>query len=560
MIDESAIRLRFEALAPVLDERALRRFAAAEAQAAGRGGVAVVSQITGLARSTIGRGLNELRAGEACDIDRVRRPGGGRKPLAATDPGLVDDLRGLVEPDARGDPQSPLLWTCKSLRKLSQSLCDMGHKIGRTLVGELLHGIGYSLQANRKTREGADHPDRDAQFRYINSRVKEALASSEPAISVDTKKKELVGDFKNAGREWREKGSPEDVRVHDFVIPELGRAVPYGVYDIADDAGWVSVGVDHDTGAFAVNAIRSWWTQMGRARYPNAKSLLITADGGGSNGSRLRLWKVELQKLADELGFAITVCHLPPGTSKWNRIEHRLFSFITMNWRGKPLVTHQTIVQLIAATTTRTGLEVRCELDPNAYPDGVKISDQEFNALNITRHDFHGDWNYTIAPTTPSFEAIISGQTLTLVEREGKARSFHVETATKDEIIPIVRQNVARESHVMTDEANRYAKLGNDFAKHNAVDHSRGEYGYRDRETGEKINTNTVEGYYSIFKRGMIGIYQHCGEQHLHRYLAEFDFRYSNRAKLGYDDAARARQALLGVKGKRLTYETTAAR
>jgi hypothetical protein len=404
VIAESAIRLRFEALAPVLDERALRRFAAAEAQAAGRGGVAAVSRITGLARSTIGRGLNELRAGEACDADRVRRPGGGRKPLTATDPRLIDDLRSLVEPDARGDPQSPLLWTCKSLRKLSQSLGDMGHKIGRTLIGELLHGLGYSLQANRKTREGGDHPGRDAQFRYINGRVKEALALSEPAISVDTKKKELVGDFKNAGREWREKDSPEDVRVHDFVIPELGRAVPYGVYDIADDAGWVSVGVDPDTGAFAVNAIRSWWTQMGRARYPNAKSLLITADGGGSNGSRVRLGKAELQKLADQLGLVITVCHLPPGTSKWNKIEHRLFSFITMNWRGKPLVTHQAIVQLIAATTTRTGLEVRCELDPTAYPDGVKISDEEFNALNITRHDFHGDWNYTVTPRVASLE------------------------------------------------------------------------------------------------------------------------------------------------------------
>jgi transposase len=398
VIDESAIRLRFEALAPVLDERSLRRFGAAEAQAAGRGGVAAVSRITGLARSTIGRGLNDLRTGETCDARRVRRPGGGRKPLEATDPGLRDDLRALVEPDARGDPQSPLLWTCKSLRKLSQVLRDMGHKIGRTRVGELLHELGFSLQANRKTREGSDHPDRDAQFRYINDRVKEALAANEPAISVDTKKKELVGDFKNAGREWREKGSPEEVRVHDFVIPELGRAAPYGVYDIADDAGWVSVGVDHDTGAFAVNAIRSWWLQMGRVRYSNATRLLITADGGGSNGSRLRLWKVELQKLADELGLEITVHHLPPGTSKWNKIEHRLFSFITMNWRGKPLVTHQAIVQLIAATTTKSGLEVRCELDRNIYPAGIKIPDDEFNALNINRHEFHGDWNYTISP------------------------------------------------------------------------------------------------------------------------------------------------------------------
>ena len=398
MIDELAIRQRFEALAPVLDERGLRRLAAAEAVAAGRGGVSAVMRATGLARSTIGRGLGELRAGGPQDAERVRRPGGGRKPLSETDASLLDDLRSLVEPATRGDPQSPLLWTCKSLRKLADGLRGMGHKIGRTLVGELLHKLDYSLQSNRKTREGSSHVDRDAQFHYINDRVKEALASNNPAISVDTKKKELVGDFKNAGREWRPKGSPEAVRVHDFVIPELGRAVPYGVYDIAGDAGWVSVGVDHDTATFAVNAIRSWWKLMGRERYPNANSLLITADGGGSNGSRVRLWKVELQKLADELGVSITVCHLPPGTSKWNKIEHRLFSFITGNWRGKPLVSHQVIVQLIAATTTKTGLEVRCELDPTTYPAGVKVSDDELAAVNILRHDFHGEWNYTINP------------------------------------------------------------------------------------------------------------------------------------------------------------------
>ena len=398
MIDESAIRQRFEALFPVLDERGLRRFAAAEAKAAGHGGVSAVMRVTGLARSTIGRGLRELRGERTIIGDRVRRPGGGRKLLIETDASLLDDLRSLVEPDARGDPQSPLLWTSKSLRKLAESLREMGHRIGRTLVGELLHKLDYSLQANRKTREGSSHPDRDAQFCYINDRVKEALASNEPAISVDTKKKELVGDFKNAGREWRQKGSPEEVRVHDFLIPELGRAVPYGVYDIAGDAGWVSVGIDHDTAAFAVNAIRSWWTQMGRERYPNARTLLITADGGGSNGSRVRLWKVELQKLADELGLSITVCHLPPGTSKWNKIEHRLFSFITTNWRGRPLVSHQVIVQLIGATTTKTGLEVRCELDPRTYPAGVKVSDDELQALNIVRHSFHGEWNYTIKP------------------------------------------------------------------------------------------------------------------------------------------------------------------
>ncbi len=328
----------------------------------------------------------------------MRRHGGGRKPVSETDAKLIDDLRALVEPETRGDPQSPLLWTCKSLRKIARGLRDMGHTIGRTLVGELLPKLDYRLQANRKTREGSNHPDRNAQFTYINDQVKEALAAGEPAISVDTKKKELVGDFKNAGREWRPKGSPDEVRVHDFVIPELGRAVPYGVYDIADNAGWVSVGIDHDTAAFASNAIRSWWKLMGRERYPRATRLLITADGGGSNGSRVRLWKLELQKLADELGVPITVCHLPPGTSKWNKIEHRLFSFITGNWRGKPLISHQVIVELIAATTTDAGLKVRCQLDPNTYPAGIKVSDAEIDAVNLTRHDFHGDWNYTITP------------------------------------------------------------------------------------------------------------------------------------------------------------------
>jgi hypothetical protein len=398
VIDESAIRLRFKALDPVLDERARRWFAAAEAMAAGRGGITAVKRATGVARSTIGRGLAELRGEKTHEADRVRRAGGGRKPLTETDASLLDDLRLLVEPQTRGDPQSPLLWTCKSLRKLTQSLRDMGHEIGRTLVGDLLHKLNYSLQANRKTREGSNHPDRDAQFHHINDCVKAALAAGEPAISVDTKKKELVGDFKNAGREWRPQGSPEEVRVHDFVIPENGRAVPYGVYDIAGNAGWVSVGIDHDTAAFAANAVRSWWKLMGCERYPRAKSLLITADGGGSNGSRVRLWKLELQKLSDELGVPITVCHLPPGTSKWNRIEHRLFSFITGNWRGKPLISHQVIVELIAATTTKAGLKVRCQLDQNTYPAGIKVSKAELKAVNLIRHDFHGEWNYTINP------------------------------------------------------------------------------------------------------------------------------------------------------------------
>lgn len=404
MIDEKAIRQRYEALAPDLDERSKRRFAAAEAEAAGRGGVSAVARATGIARSTIGRGRAELRSGPQPAPGRIRRPGGGRKSNCQKDPSLLDDLRALLDADTRGDPEGPLLWTSKGLRTLSQALRAKGHKASRTLVGQLLHYLGYSLQANRKTREGTAHPDRDAQFQYINAQVNAAFGAGDPAISVDTKKKELVGDFRNAGRTWRPKGSPEPVRVHDFLIPELGRAVPYGIYDIAGNAGWVSVGVDHDTAAFAVNAIRSWWLNMGRRHYPDASRLLITADGGGSNGSRVRLWKRELQRLADELGLSITICHLPPGTSKWNKIEHRLFSFISSNWRGKPLVSHQTIVRLIAATTTSAGLKVRCELDGASYPAGIKVSDAEMKGLNLQRHDFHGEWNYTIAPNASQME------------------------------------------------------------------------------------------------------------------------------------------------------------
>lgn len=399
MVDEAGIRLRYEALDPVLDERSRRRFAAAEACAAGRGGVAVVARITGMARSTIPRGLAELRSepgGNA--LRRVRRPGGGRKKLTETDATLLSDLRGLVEPTTRGDPQAPLLWTSRSLRNLADALRVMGHSVGHNVVADLLRDLNYSLQGNRKTREGTHTPDRDAQFHYINTQVTAALEAGEPAISVDTKKKELVGDFKNNGRELRPKGDPEPVRVHDFKIPELGRAVPYGVYDIAGNTGWVSVGIDHDTASFAVNSIRRWWQSMGQARYPEARSLLITADCGGSNGARVRLWKRELQALATELGLTITVCHLPPGTSKWNKVEHRLFSFITQNWRGKPLVSYQTIVQLIAATTTRTGLNVKSEIDTAFYPAGVKVSDSEMATINITPHGFHGEWNYTIRP------------------------------------------------------------------------------------------------------------------------------------------------------------------
>jgi transposase len=399
VIDELGIRQRFEALEPLLDERGRRRLAAAEARSAGSGGVTAVSRITGIARSTIGRALKELRGeGRPTPKDRVRRHGGGRKPMTQTDPTLLPDLQGLVDPATRGDPMSPLRWTSKSLHKLAAELQALGHQVSPSSVSKLLKQLGFSLQANRKTLEGTEHPDRDAQFEYINAQTKAALAAGDPAISVDTKKKELVGDFKNGGREYRPKGQPEPVRVHDFKIPELGRASPYGVYDIGDNRGWVSVGMDHDTASFAVNAIRRWWQTMGKDRYPDSKSLLINADGGGSNGVRLRLWKYELQNLADELDLTITVCHLPPGTSKWNKIEHRLFSFITQNWRGRPLVSYQTIVELIAATTTKKGLKVQAELDTNDYPAGVKITDEQMSCLNILRHDFHGEWNYTIRP------------------------------------------------------------------------------------------------------------------------------------------------------------------
>jgi hypothetical protein len=399
VIDVAAIKLRYEALSPVLDERSRRRFAAAEALAAGWGGIAAVSEATGIARSTIGYGLRELR-GDAADsaFGGVRRKGAGRKPLTQTDPTLLSDLERLVDPDTRGDPMSPLKWTSKSLRNLAAALCARGHRIGHDSVAALLKTLGYSLQGNRKTLEGSHHVDRDAQFLHIAETVKAAITGGQPAISVDTKKKELVGDFKNGGREYRPAGSPEPVRVHDFIDPKLGRAAPYGVYDIADDKGWVSVGIDHDTAAFAVNTIRSWWITMGRSRYPRAHTLTITADGGGSNGSRVRLWKVELQKLADELGLTVVVLHLPPGTSKWNKIEHRLFSFISRNWRGRPLTDYRTIVELIGATTSTAGLTVRCQLDENLYPSGIKVSDEEMAELNILRDDFHGEWNYTINP------------------------------------------------------------------------------------------------------------------------------------------------------------------
>lgn len=401
---EAAVGQRFRQLVGALNERARRLFVASEAISCGYGGVALVARATGVAPRTVGVGIKELHELEqsppSLSPQRIRRAGGGRKKAEQKDPGLVPALERLVEPTTRGDPESPLRWTCKSLRRLTSALAELGHSTSMRTVARLLHDLGYSLQANSKTLEGGDHPDRDAQFENINQKTQEQLAAGQPAISVDTKKKELVGDFKNGGKELRPKGNPEPVRVHDFIIEELGRANPYGVYDILKNNAWVSVGIDHDTAAFAVATIRRWWNEMGRESYAEARSLLITADGGGSNGSRVRLWKVELQGLANELGFPISVCHLPPGTSKWNKIEHRLFSFITQNWRGKPLVTHQVIVNLIGATTTKTGLKVKCGIDETIYPKGRKVTDAELAAVNIRRDSFHGEWNYTVFPST----------------------------------------------------------------------------------------------------------------------------------------------------------------
>jgi hypothetical protein len=367
----------------------------------GWGGVSIVATATGMSRMTIRAGMRELdlpiRQREA-EALRVRRPGGGRRPLTESDPELLAALEVLIEPTTRGDPESPLRWTCKSTRRLAQELTRQKHAASPSTVARLLHAAGYSLQANRKTTEGESHPDRNAQFEYINAQVERFLQRGQPAISVDTKKKELVGDFKNGGREWRPQGDPEKVRVHDFQDRDLGKAIPYGVYDLLNNQGWVSVGIDHDTAEFAVASIRRWWRQMGQRRFPQARELLITADGGGSNGSRSRLWKVSLQKLADELELEFLVCHFPPGTSKWNKIEHRLFSFITQNWRGKPLVSRQAIVSLIASTTTRTGLIVKAALDTNHYDTAIKVPDAELDRLRLKPSAFHGDWNYAIRP------------------------------------------------------------------------------------------------------------------------------------------------------------------
>jgi transposase len=373
----------------------------AESRDLGWGGVTAVAQATGLSRTTITAGLRELdlparqRAAEAA---RVRRPGGGRHCLPQTDAGLLAALESLIEPTTRGDPESSLRWTCKSLRRLAEELTGQDHPISPNSVAALLHEAGYSLQANRKTREGASHPDRNAQFEHINAWVRQFQERDQPAISVDTKKKELVGDFRNAGQEWRPRGQPQEVRVHDFPDKTLGKAIPYGVYDILNNQGWVSVGIDHDTAQFATNSIRRWWREMGCRRFPRARQLLITADGGGSNNSRCRLWKVSLQRLADDLGLELQVCHFPPGTSKWNKIEHRMFSFITQNWRGRPLVSHQAIVNLIASTTTRTGLVVKAALDTEHYDTAIKVADEELARLRLTPLPFHGEWNYILSP------------------------------------------------------------------------------------------------------------------------------------------------------------------
>jgi hypothetical protein len=399
---ESAAR-KYAMLRPHLDERQRRLVLGAEASDLGRGGIKAIAAATGVHPDTIARGAREVTQVPDADAGpagraRVRNPGGGRKKLSETDPGLLEQLRALVSPDTRGDPMSYLLWTTKSTRNLADALTKAGHPVSSRTVAQMLQGDGYSLQGNVKVLEGNQHVDRDAQFRYINTQVAEYVAAGCPVLSVDCKKKELVGDFKNGGREYQPKGEPVPVRVHDFPITELGKAIPYGLYDVSDNTGWVSVGTDHETSAFAVNTLKSWWEDLGHDRYPDTDQLLICADGGGSNGTRVRAWKIELAKFAANTGLTVTVCHLPPGTSKWNKIEHRLFSQITMNWRGRPLLTHQIIVDLISHTTTNTGLTVKCVLDTGSYPLGIEYTPAEVEALPLTRHEFHGDWNYTIRP------------------------------------------------------------------------------------------------------------------------------------------------------------------
>jgi hypothetical protein len=395
------IEIKYRLLEPEMDERWRRQWAATEARDVGWGGITAVAQATGMSRTTITAGLRELMLPEeerVREASRVRRFGGGRKSVAETDPGLLAALEALIEPTTRGDPESPLRWTCKSTRNLADELTRQNHPVGERTVARLLRAAQYSLQGNRKTREGSSHPDRNAQFEFISTSVKRFMKRGQPAVSVDAKKKEKVGDFKNGGEEWFPKGVPEEVRVYDFLIKSLGKATPYGVYDLLQNRGWVSVGIDHDTAQFAVNSIRRWWSEMGEQRFPHARQLLITADGGGSNSHRSRLWKVSLQNLADELGIRLFVCHFPPGTSKWNKIEHRLFSFITKNWRARPLVNLEVIVNLIANTTTKKGLVVKAALDTNHYPSKIKVSDDQLRQIRLKRNKFHGDWNYTLSP------------------------------------------------------------------------------------------------------------------------------------------------------------------
>ncbi len=398
-----AIKAKFVALAPLLDERTRRLWAAVEARAIGRGGITRVAEATGLSQTTIRAGFRELDSRSTSDThkatsERLRRPGGGRRALGAHAPRLLTALEVLVDPVTRGDPMGPLRWTCKSAARLATELHNQGYTVSERSINRLLHALGYSLQSNRKTIEGSHHPDRDAQFQHINRRVKAFHRQRQPVVSVDTKKKELIGRFRNGGREWSPKGQPEPVQVHDFPDKELGKVIPYGVYDMATNTGWVSVGVDHDTAAFAVETIRRWWRHMGSPAYPRAQRLLITADGGGSNGSRNRLWKMELQKLADDLRLRIAVCHFPPGTSKWNKIEHQMFCHITENWRGRPLVSREVVVNLIGHTTTRTGLEIHAELNENRYPTGREVTEQQMESLSLKRDKFHGEWNYALVP------------------------------------------------------------------------------------------------------------------------------------------------------------------
>src|SRR5713101_4407983 len=410
MTDAEIIAGKYRALAGRLDEATLRLWAAIEARTLGRGGVSTVAKAIGKSRTTIYAGFEELESTKPSSVSRpslgvdaagkrrIRAKGGGRKKLTDKDTTLLRDLDALVEPTARGDPQSPLRWTCKSTPRLAKELAEQGHQVSQRSVCDLLAQLNYSLQSTRKTREGGQHPDRDAQFNHIARTAAQYQATGDPVISVDTKKKELIGDFKNGGREWRRKGDPEPVRVYDFIDPELGKVAPYGVYDVAANQGWVSVGIDHDTAEFAVESIRRWWKEMGHPRYPTARRLLITADCGGSNGYRVRLWRLQLQKLADELHLVIQVCHVPPGTSKWNKIEHRMFCHITNNWRGRPLVSREVVVNLIGSTTTDQGLHIRSQLDENTYQAGLKVSDQELAELTVERDEFHGEWNYRLRP------------------------------------------------------------------------------------------------------------------------------------------------------------------